>query len=398
MEIAADRGEHVGLMEPVVPGSEASGRNELIDLALELAQKSSGFRRSLPTEIATSLSDLVRSMNCYYSNLIEGHNTHPVDIEKALRHDNSADHAKRDLQLEATAHISIQAWIDGGGLAQGVLSHDAICEIHRKFYEHLPESLQWAENPDTGERIRVTGGELRTRDVQVGRHLSISAGAVPRFLARLEEAFRHMGKTDRILGTAAAHHRLLWIHPFLDGNGRVARLVSHAMFLQQLNTGALWSISRGLARQVETYKRHLANCDEIRHGDRNSRGNLSEGALVDFTRFFLQIALDQVEFMESLVQPDRLRSRLRLWAQEEIAIGALPANSERVLDALLYRGEVNRGEVANITGVGDRQGRRIISGLTDAGVLSSPTPRGGLRLAFPAKLAGRWMPGLFPEQ
>jgi len=397
METAADRGEYVGLMEPVIPGGEARGRSELIDLALELAQKSAGFRRSLPVEIAASLSDLVRSMNCYYSNLIEGHNTHPVDIEKALRHDYSADHAKRDLQLEAAAHISVQAWIDAGHLPGSVLSRDTICEIHRKFYEHLPESLQWVENPDSGERIRVTGGDLRTRDVQVGRHVSISAGAVPRFMARLEDAFKHLGKADRILATAAAHHRLLWIHPFLDGNGRVARLVSHAMFLEQLDTGALWSISRGLARQVETYKRHLANCDETRHGDRDGRGNLSEGALVDFTHFFLKTALDQVEFMESLVQPDRLRSRLRLWAQEEIAIGALPANSELVLDALLYRGEINRGEIANITGVGDRQGRRIISGLADAGVLSSPTPRGGLRLAFPARLAGRWMPGLFPE-
>ncbi|ESQ82482.1 Fic family protein [Asticcacaulis benevestitus] len=396
--MADDRGEHVGLMAPVVPGSEARGRSELIDLALELAQKSAGFRRSLPAEIAASLSDLVRSMNCYYSNLIEGHNTHPVDIEKALRQDYSTDTAKRDLQLEATAHISVQAWIDGGGLTEGVFNLNAICDIHRKFYEHLPESLQWAENPDTGERIRVTGGELRAQDIQVGRHISISAGAVPRFLTRLEDAFRHLGKADRILGTAAAHHRLLWVHPFLDGNGRVARLVSHAMFLEQLDTGALWSISRGLARQVEAYKRHLASCDEIRHGDRDGRGNLSEGALVDFTRFFLKTALDQVEFMESLVQPDRLRARLKLWAKEEIDIGALPANSELVLDALLYRGEVNRGEIANITGVGDRQGRRIISGLTDAGVLSSPTPRGGLRLAFPATLAGRWMPGLFPEQ
>ncbi|CAL4869304.1 hypothetical protein MMA231_03596 (plasmid) [Asticcacaulis sp. MM231] len=396
--MADDRGEHVGLMEPVVPGSEARGRSELIDLALDLAQKSAGFRRSLPAEIAASLSDLVRSMNCYYSNLIEGHNTHPVDIEKALRQDYSTDTAKRDLQLEATAHISVQAWIDGGGLTEGVLNLNAICDIHRKFYEHLPESLQWVENPDTGERIRVTGGELRAHDVQLGRHISISAGAVPRFLTRLEDAFRHLGKADRILGTAAAHHRLLWVHPFLDGNGRLARLVSHAMFLEQLDTGALWSISRGLARQVEAYKRHLASCDEIRHGDRDGRGNLSESALVDFTRFFLKTALDQVEFMESLVQPDRLRARLKLWAKEEIDIGALPANSELVLDALLYRGEVNRGEIANITGVGDRQGRRIISGLTDAGVLSSPTPRGCLRLAFPATLAGRWMPGLFPEQ
>ncbi len=43
-------------------------------------------------------------MNCYYSNLIEGHDTHPVDIERALRHDYSDDPRTRNLQLEAAAH------------------------------------------------------------------------------------------------------------------------------------------------------------------------------------------------------------------------------------------------------------------------------------------------------
>ncbi|MDI7776646.1 Fic family protein [Asticcacaulis sp. EMRT-3] len=402
-----DRGEHVGLMEPVIPGSAARGRGELIDLALELAQQSAGFRRSLPPEIATSLSDLVRAMNCYYSNLIEGHNTHPVEIERALQQDYSTDSAKRDLQLEAAAHIAVQAWIDKGGIDKGgidkgglacdPLSTAAIFEIHRRFYDHLPDSLKWVENPDTGQRIAVTGGAARTLDVRVGRHVSISPGAVMRFMARLEEAFRHLGKAERIMATAAAHHRLLWIHPFLDGNGRVARLVSHAMWLEPLETGGLWSVSRGLARQVETYKRHLAQCDEGRQGDRDGRGNLSEAALVDFTRFFLQTALDQVRFMESLVQPDRLRARLRLWAQEEMALGTLPARCNLLLDALLYRGEIQRGDAAAITGLGERQARRVLSALSDAGVLASPSPRGAIRLAFPARLAGRWMPGLFPE-
>ena len=48
-------------------------------------------------------------MNCYYSNLIEGHDTHPIDIERALKNDYSQDAHKRDLQLEAKAHIAVQA-------------------------------------------------------------------------------------------------------------------------------------------------------------------------------------------------------------------------------------------------------------------------------------------------
>ena len=72
-------------MEPLLIGESSRHRTALTDLALELAQKSAGFRRSLPESLLASLADLVRAMNCYYSNLIEGHDTHPVDIERALQ-------------------------------------------------------------------------------------------------------------------------------------------------------------------------------------------------------------------------------------------------------------------------------------------------------------------------
>src|SRR6266567_3601074 len=88
---AKDRGESIGLMEPMVIGDGSRQRAALTDLALELAQKSAGFRRSLPGSLLASLADLVRSMNCYYSNLIEGHDTHPIDIERALKNDYSND-------------------------------------------------------------------------------------------------------------------------------------------------------------------------------------------------------------------------------------------------------------------------------------------------------------------
>ena len=83
---------------------------------MELAADAAGFRRSLPEGVLAALADLVRAMNCYYSNLIEGHDTHPVDIERALKNDYSADAEKRNLQLEAKAHITVQKWIDEGGL------------------------------------------------------------------------------------------------------------------------------------------------------------------------------------------------------------------------------------------------------------------------------------------
>lgn len=152
------------------------------------------------------------------------------------------------MQLEAKAHVTVQQWIDEGGLKDHAASVAGLREIHRRFCALLPEDLLWVENPETGEPMALVPGELRQRDVKVGRHVPISPGALPRFMQRFEEAYSGLGKTDTIFAAAAAHHRLLWIHPFLDGNGRVARLMSYAMLLDALNTGGIWSIPRGLAR------------------------------------------------------------------------------------------------------------------------------------------------------
>jgi Fic family protein len=324
---AKDRGESPADMEPLLIGETSRFRGPLTDLAVELAQKAAGFRRSLPVSLLKSLADLVRSMNCYYSNLIEGHYTHPIDIERALKNDYSKDARKRDLQLEAKAHVAVQKWIDEGGLKERAVTTEGICEIHRRFCAELPEALLWVEDPEGKERVRVLPGELRKRDVKVGGHVAISPGAVPRFLKRFEDVYRRLGRTDSILAAAPAHHRLIWIHPFVDGNGRVPRLMSHAVLLEKLDTGAVWSVARGLARNVEEYKKHLAACDSPRRKDLDGRGNLSEEALAAFTEFYLRTCIDQVGFMESLMQPDRLRARIMLWAEEEIKLKNLPPRS-----------------------------------------------------------------------
>ena len=392
-----DRGEGVASMEPLLIGEDSRHRGELTDLAIDLAAKSAGFRRSLPQGLLVALADLVRAMNCYYSNLIEGHDTHPVDIERALKNDYSADPKKRDLQLEAKAHIAVQRWIDEGNFRGRAVTAEGIRDIHRRFCEHLPDDMLWVEEPDTKERIRVVPGELRHRDVRVGRHIPISSGAVPRFLAHFEKVYGRIGRTDAILAAAAAHHRLLWIHPFLDGNGRVTRLMSHAMLLETLDSGAVWSVARGLARSESSYKEHLSQCDLTRRNDLDGRGNLSEEALASFTRYFLETCLDQVSFMETLMQPDRLRTRILLWVEEETRLNLLPPKSGAVLEAILYRGELPRGDVAGLLDLTPRHARRIVSDLLKRGVLTSKGPRDPLLLAFPAALASRWMPGLFPE-
>lgn len=396
--MAEDRGEDIGKMEPMKIAEGSPRLRDVQDLAIELATKAASFRSSLPSGVSEALADLVRAMNCYYSNLIEGHDTHPIDIERALNDDFSEDPVKRDLQLEARAHIIVQKWIDTGGLIGRAHTKEGLQETHRLFCENLPTDLLKVKMPETEEIVNVVPGEFREHDVKVGRHIAISPGAVPRFMDHFEWAYRNMGKSDAIVAIAAAHHRFVWMHPFLDGNGRVSRLMSHAMLLDALDTGGIWSIARGLGRTVDEYKKQLSACDMTRRNDLDGRGNLSEEELAKFTAYFLKTCIDQVDFMVSLVQPDKLRIRIHRWVSEEAAHGKLSEKSSAILDAILYRGELPRGDLEAVTQTGDRNARRIAANLIEMGVLVSESSRAPLRIAFPATLASSWMPGLFPDR
>lgn len=393
-----DRGENIAMLEPLRVLAGSRHHAGLVERAFALSRRSAEFRARLPDDVVRALADLVRAMNCYYSNLIEGHDTHPVDIERALHSDYSQDPKKRDLQREALAHIGVQEWIDGGGLRGRASAAEGLREIHRRFYDALPEDMRWVEDPASGERWPVEPGAWRRRDVRVGVHVPISSGALPRFMARLEDVYAGLAPAETVIAAAAAHHRMLWVHPFLDGNGRVARLMSHAALLDALDTGGVWSIARGLARRVSDYKRLLADCDQPRRNDLDGRGALSEEALATFSTFFLDTCLDQVDFMQELVRPERLRDRILFWAAEEIRVGLLPPKSERVLEAILYRGTLPRGELPALLDVGERQARRLVASLTERGVVTADSSRAPLRLVFPARLAARWLPGLFPDK
>ena len=391
-----DRGEDVSSMEPMTISESSRHRAVLSDKVLRLTQRAAAFRSRLPEGLVGPISSLVREMNCYYSNLIEGHNTHPVEIQRALFGERSRDPKKRDLQQEAVAHIAVQRWIDEDGLGERPATVAGVLDIHRRFYEVVPESLKWVENTETGEREPVIPGKTRPRDVEIGRLVPVSPGAVTRHLDRWERIYTALGQFETVLNTAVAHHRLLWIHPFLDGNGRVARLISYAMLRNALDTCGLWSVARGLARNAQTYKNHLAACDVQRRNDLDGRGNLSEEAVVDFTSFFLDTCLDQIEFMEGIMRPKELRARIMGWADDEIRLKRLHEKAKLILDHILFNGVLERKELPGIIGADDRQARRLAQPLVEVGLIRSVSSRAPYNLAFPAELAPRLMPGLYP--
>lgn len=384
-------------MEPLMPSSERSGA--LDDLALELVAKANQFSGQLRPEIHLSIAELVRSMNCYYSNLIEGHNTHPRDIDRAMADQYSEDTKRRVLQQEARAHIEVQRLIDTGEDPEcAPASADYVRWIHYEFYRRLPDELLWVENADTGEKLKVEPGVFRAKGVQVGRHIPPDANEVEHYMERFAQAYdaEKMTNIKTIVAIAAAHHRFAWIHPFLDGNGRVARLMSHASLLRSGIGGNLWSIARGLARSEKQYKALLQSADQVRQGDYDGRGALSEKALIEFCEYFLSMSIDQVEFMESLLQPGEILRRMKLYCDDEVEAGRLPKRSMTMLREAFVSGEFERRQAPEITGYQERKAREILAELLKRGLLVSTGPRKPVRLGFPLDVVERWLPALYP--
>jgi Fic family protein len=385
-------------MEPMLP---SPGGEELTERALDLVRRSAALGASLRRELRRPLARMLRQMNSYYSNLIEGHYTHPVDIERALKEDYAAEPAKRLLQLESVAHVQVQQLIEDRLESEPGLD---ICDpsflrwIHGEFYQRMPEEFRVVTGPD-GDIAVVEPGALREREVEIGRHVPPRNDLLPRFLARFQEAYSpaRLRGLDRIVAAAASHHRLAWIHPFLDGNGRVTRLFTHAYLIRaEVDGHRLWTVSRGLGRRREQYMVALAEADMPRRGDLDGRGNLSNEGLRRFCLFFLETALDQVSFMSELLDLTDLERRVVAYAERRAVEGTLRPEAGLLLREVVARGEIPRGEASRISGTGERVARQIVSQLTADRLLESETPKGPLRLGFPAEVVPYYFPRLYP--
>jgi Fic family protein len=401
---SANQTSDIESVQRIEPARLEDVPEDISNVVAELSAASATLGRALHPRTAANLGALVRVMNTYYSNLIEGHNTRPKDIERALAGDLDVNHERRNLQIEAAAHVRVQAEIDRMDEEDRLpepASTDFIRWLHREFYRDAPEEMLRIEG--AGRSFIMRPGEWRSEpehDVSVGRHQPPSSGRVNDFMTYFADRYRfdRIGKAARIVAIPAAHHRFNYIHPFPDGNGRVSRLMSHAMaHIAGIGAHGLWSISRGLARGLESrgeYKRLMDYADTPRQGDLDGRGNLSEGALKEFVLWFLKVSLDQVTFMSDLFQIDTLARRLRAYVDRS---ETLKPEAARLLEEALIRGEFERGEIARITGLPERTARRVLNDVIKLGLLDSDTPKSAVSLRFPIDALDVLFPKLFPE-
>ena len=381
--------------EPLLPSS--ARQEPLLAKAHDLALSAS---RLAGQTLAAELRGLLRAMNSYHSNRIEGRHTRPFELEQALHKDFSQDAKLAARQRLAIAHIDaeieLEARFSGAAGAGDLYTVQAVMDIHCALFSRLPPS-----DLQTDQGAPIEPGTLRDQEVSVVRHVAPMAASLGLLLDRWTSFYGGVRRGDAALvAMAAAHQRLGWIHPFADGNGRLMRLHTHTLLSALGYTGGMWSPLRGFARSVDRYDALLAAADEPRRGDLDGRGNLSESALVDWIDYVLDVCIDQVSFMRSMLSLGAIEQRIAAcltFEQESIKSGVRIETLRPLHDLFVTGLEIERGEFKRMTGLGDRTAANLISALVRRGLLCSDTVQGKVRFGLPLHALRFYFPALWPE-
>jgi Fic family protein len=380
---------------------------ELKDMAQAVIVASATLEGRIASPTAVALGDRLRFLNSYHSNLIEGHKTSIRDIEAALQQDYASDAQKRYAQQLSAAHVQTERALMAEVLAsppENPCAFAFVSRIHRMFYEQLPPAHQYTHSRGGFTRHSVMPGQMRDADVSLDGGTTSHgppAHRLPQRLAAFSECY-HPGNfhgDERMIAAAASHHRLLWLHPFRDGNGRVARLFSGLyMAAIGINRANLWSLSRGFSRNKQWYMINLQSAD----APTADRTRFDPAFFADYCLYFLETCLDQATFMDKILGLHRIDARIEGYIKDRRqALGALPPLDQRaakLLKALFLQGEIPRGEarmVMGMEGQSERHARRIVSQLVREGLVRSTSHRAPLTIAFPTRVLRYYFPDIF---
>jgi Fic family protein len=390
---------------PIIPQTEHYPlKQEIINKAERIIIESAKLTGNLNIHVINAIKDNLRTINSYYSNKIESEGTHPIDIERAMKNDFSQDDKKKSMQQLSLVHIEVQKYLESTiDISTKPYSLEKILEIHKIFYSK--EEMKYALNIKNGDlKVEMIPGELRKGYVRVGEHIPPNNDELQSYFDQFETLYNqsiHSAHTMKLIYALCSHHRLTYIHPFYDGNGRVSRLyLDYLLFYSNIQGYGLWNISRGLARNQKNYRKYLARADEQFSGYSDGRGPLTLKGLEAFLEFMLDIALDQVLFMSEYLKLDSMAKKIKAFvelSQKSLLhnIKPLPKESYKLFEYLLIHGEVTRGEAKEILGVSAPKSISIVKDLLEEDYLQTDSPRGKIRFKLNSKLSGYLIPELF---
>lgn len=384
----------------MLPALPSRTTPELDGLVVKVVASSAALGKGIHPLILDDIARLMLKVNSYYTNAMEGNPSKLKDIDAALDNKLAKDKTARNYQLEHLAHIQVQKAMlrrlrEEPGLR--VCSTEFLCWLHEQFFLELPEDMRFGKT-ESGELVPVEPGRIRDRGITVGRHEGpVTRHEIEGHLRQFDELLspERLVGPQKLLGWASSHHRFLWIHPFPEGNGRVARLLTTAYGIRiGVGDNMLWTVARAFARNRAEYDRHLSLADQTRRNDLDGRGPLSEENLIEFCTFFLRCCEDQIQFMDGVLKLTELERRYNRFIGSLEAEKKISKSAGKVMQRLLLQGKIPRGQVLEICGVKQRRATQIIKELLEERIARSEMTYGPLRLNITADMSAALFPTL----
>lgn len=369
----------------------------LKDMATQVIADSARLEGSIAPETAENLGEQLRLLNSYHSNRIEGHKTGILDIRKALDGTfRPEDHGRYNQQLCA-AHVRTEKKMMELVKGNELNPFDTVFLplLHKHFYNELPPEHQHCHTNGGFTKHKVMPGQFRDKVVSVdGIHqLGPDAEFVPELYTKILHLYSPNNNhgDDRLLAILSSHHRLTWLHPFRDGNGRMTRLhTTAAMAYIGVNQCNLWSLSRAFSREKQNQFAYQVNLQDA--------DSFTDESLADFIMFCLDQCLDQIQFIGRLLNITTMENRIEHYFTKklpemshymedakDLSHTLKNPNITRLMCSIFRSGKISRGEAYEILGVKRKRGGELIKPLIKHGLLLPSSERGPLLFGFPEK-------------
>ncbi len=238
------------------------------------------------------------------------------------------------------------------------LSVRLLCEIHEKLMSGV-----------RGNESRLTPGEIRRSQNWIGKSGSslLDATYIPppveemkTCLGELEKYFHAESHLPPLVRLALIHYQFEAIHPFLDGNGRVGRLLITLLLIkEELLPQPILYLSAFFERNRERYYELLLGVSQ-------------QGIWQEWIEYFLQGVAE--ESKDAVI---RANSVINLWTnyRQKLQNERHSISTLTLLDEIIKTPVMTYTKAQNILGVTNRAARQNVDKLVEIGLLKEVTAR-----------------------
>jgi Fic family protein len=200
--------------------SALSGMNPALLTGIADKKRQLDTRRPFPPEIVRKLDEQFTLEWTYNSNAIEGNTLTLRETELVINRGLTIGNKTLREHFEAINHKEGVQFLYDLAAKKRQIDEDAILELHKIILKNISDT---------------DAGRYRTSNVRItgAFHIPPSAIKVPRLVQEFLDWY-HQNEAALPIPELAAwvHYKLVYIHPFIDGNGRTARLLSNLILIQ----------------------------------------------------------------------------------------------------------------------------------------------------------------------